>query len=254
MNGHRSVGAAYRPACMQQLGLLPPYSIEDVKRAYRHLAKRSHPDAGGDAETFSKLRQAYERALNLAGFHESRRDWLAARVDRYRRRLEFHELLCRYGGRYLLQRPEIYLADYGADFAQMLCEVTAVYLTNCDEADGALAEVVRHPVFPEASLLDLSFSNITDDALQLPAGQPLLGLDLRSTQITAAGLDHLSRWPKLEWLHIGQTRIGFWSRFRWRQAHPDVAVALDAETDQPDYDSLDYRQSQMMQRLANAAK
>lgn len=252
MSSHRSGGTAYRPACMQQLGLLPPYSIEDVKRAYRHLAKSAHPDAGGDAEAFANLRDAYDRALNLAGFHESRREWLAERVDRYVERLQFVEELKSFGGRCLLQRPDIYLADYGPDFAQILSAVVAVYLTGCDRVDLALLRLVPNPIFQESSLLDLSDSDVTDDGLQVLAERELVGLDLRKTRISARALETLARLPKLEWLHIGQTRIGLWSRMRMRQTFPDVEVVTDIEADQPDYDSLDYRQSKLMQRLAEA--
>lgn len=249
MSLHRS-SAGYRPDCMQQLGLLPPYSVEDVKRAYRQLAKSSHPDAGGSAEDFAKLHDTYQRALNLAGFHESRRDWLASQVDRYVQRMEFQTLLTSLGGRCLVQRPDVYLSDYGPDFAQMLCEITAVYLTQGTRVDAALAQIAPQPMIQEARLLDLSFSDVTDNGLRHLSGLPLLGIDLRTTRIASRGLKHLSQLPKLEWIHIGRTRIGFWGRFRWRQLHPDVELVRDIEADQPDFDSASYRQSQLMQRLA----
>ena len=39
-------------------------TCEDVKRTYRDLAKRLHPDAGGDEEAFKKMAAEYERAFN----------------------------------------------------------------------------------------------------------------------------------------------------------------------------------------------
>jgi hypothetical protein len=36
---------------------------EEIRRAYRRLSKRMHPDAGGSAEAFRSLRENYERAL-----------------------------------------------------------------------------------------------------------------------------------------------------------------------------------------------
>lgn len=42
------------------LGLRGPADAAAVKRAYRRLARRLHPDAGGDAEEFHRVRRAYE--------------------------------------------------------------------------------------------------------------------------------------------------------------------------------------------------
>ena len=42
------------------LGLHGPVDAATVKRAYRRLARRLHPDAGGDAEEFHRVRTAYE--------------------------------------------------------------------------------------------------------------------------------------------------------------------------------------------------
>ncbi len=37
-----------------------------IKRAYKRLAKRHHPDAGGDAETFKRLNEAHQQMLMWA--------------------------------------------------------------------------------------------------------------------------------------------------------------------------------------------
>jgi molecular chaperone DnaJ len=42
------------------LGLRPDAAADDIKRAYRQKAREHHPDAGGDAERFKELTQAYE--------------------------------------------------------------------------------------------------------------------------------------------------------------------------------------------------
>ncbi len=45
---------------LEVLGLRPPVDAAAVKRAYRHLARELHPDAGGDAAAFLRVQAAYE--------------------------------------------------------------------------------------------------------------------------------------------------------------------------------------------------
>jgi DnaJ-domain-containing protein 1 len=47
----------------QVLGIEPEAGTDTVRNAYRALARRHHPDAGGDPAEFKRLRQAYEQAL-----------------------------------------------------------------------------------------------------------------------------------------------------------------------------------------------
>jgi len=51
------------PWCVT-LGLSLPCGIDDVKAAYRRLAKSAHPDVGGKAEDFVLVEGAYRDALN----------------------------------------------------------------------------------------------------------------------------------------------------------------------------------------------
>ncbi|MFC7323969.1 J domain-containing protein [Halorubrum rutilum] len=57
---------------------------DEVKRAYRERVKETHPDQGGDEESFRRVREAYATARNHAGGagEEGARKRPAARADR----------------------------------------------------------------------------------------------------------------------------------------------------------------------------
>ena len=241
-----------RPACMQRLGLLPPYSIDDVKKAYRNLAKAAHPDGGGNPEAFAALHQDYERALSLACFHESRRHWLGERVESYTDRSQLVEQIEQAGGQAVLQEPHGYLADFGPDFAELLQELVSVHLTGSNVNDALLNSVTSQATFAEVRFLDLSGSAVTDDGLKSIANSALSGLDLRGTAISARGLGSIRKLANLEWLHIGNTRIGMWSRWRLQRQFPDLEIVTDRDAEQPDFESIEYQQLKLMQRLAES--
>eukprot|EP00980_Cylindrotheca_fusiformis_P003403 scaffold758_cov104-Cylindrotheca_fusiformis.AAC.2 len=45
------------------LGLQPPVSFAEVKKAYRKLARLHHPDKGGSAESFERISRAYQALI-----------------------------------------------------------------------------------------------------------------------------------------------------------------------------------------------
>lgn len=54
-----------RPACLQELGLAPDCTREEVMAAYRRQVKHVHPDHGGDRRKFDLLQQRLHEALRL---------------------------------------------------------------------------------------------------------------------------------------------------------------------------------------------
>lgn len=49
----------------KMLGITDQATDEEVRRAYRAMAAKYHPDAGGDAWVFAQVREAYDRILQL---------------------------------------------------------------------------------------------------------------------------------------------------------------------------------------------
>lgn len=50
----------------QILGIQPGATKEEVKRAYRSLAHKHHPDKGGDPEKFKEVSRAYQTLIKIA--------------------------------------------------------------------------------------------------------------------------------------------------------------------------------------------
>ncbi|MFG0335174.1 MAG: DnaJ domain-containing protein [Maioricimonas sp. JB049] len=217
-----------RPEFMVALGLLPPYSESDVRKAYREKARRLHPDAGGDAEAFKALRAAYERALDHLVFHESRRTWLGNRVERYCQRQTLMAFIESYGGDFELHRPSSYhVVEYGIDFADMMREIVFIRLTGPEVTDQTLDLLQKMgQVTEEIQSLDLSDSCVTDHGMRhLARLDRLRFVDLRGTSLTRDGLRLLSEMKQIEWLHLQGTRVSLWDRWGLRRSAPHLRIA-----------------------------
>lgn len=55
----------FSPDSLAALGLRAGATKADIKRAYKRLARKAHPDGGGSHEAFMKLNQAYEQAMRF---------------------------------------------------------------------------------------------------------------------------------------------------------------------------------------------
>ncbi|MEW4527940.1 MAG: DnaJ domain-containing protein [Maioricimonas sp. JB045] len=231
-----------RPEFMVALGLLPPYSETDVKKAYREKAKRLHPDAGGDPEAFKALHTAYERALDHLVFHKSRRTWIGNRVERYCQRQALMAYVDGFGGEYELHRPNSYhVVEYGVDFADMMREVVFVRLSGPEVSDKTLDGLQEFSnIVGEIQSLDLSDSAITDEGVRhLASLERLRFVDLRGTSLTRRGVSYLSHMRQLEWLHLQGTRLNIFDRWRIKRSSPHLRIATrqSEEAPAPDWSS-----------------
>ncbi len=55
-----------RPDCFKALNLPADASTAEIKAAFRRLSRATHPDAGGIAEEFVRVRRCYEEAMAIA--------------------------------------------------------------------------------------------------------------------------------------------------------------------------------------------
>jgi hypothetical protein len=214
---------------------LPPYSVTDVKKAYRDKARRLHPDAGGDPQDFKALTFAYERALEYAEFRASRRQWLGNRIERYAVRETMIEQIEKLGGQYRLGPAQDYLDDFGGDFAEVIRTLVEIRLSGSGITDEALAwtEAIGD-VGGEVRTLQVRDAKLSAQGLlRLSAFGSLRALDLRGTHINREGLAVLDRLPALEWVHLGRTGVGFWGRRRIRREYPRIEVVAKRSAEPP---------------------
>jgi len=45
--------------CLKRFNLSKKYTLAELKNKYRELAKKTHPDLGGDREEFEKIQSCY---------------------------------------------------------------------------------------------------------------------------------------------------------------------------------------------------
>lgn len=51
----------YNPEILNWMGLPPGAGSEEIKKKFRELAKKYHPDAGGDESLFVELMENYQK-------------------------------------------------------------------------------------------------------------------------------------------------------------------------------------------------
>ncbi len=201
---------------MTTLSLLPPYSLDDVKSAYRAKALETHPDRGGTIGEFLKIQEAYERAVEYVTYCGDHRKWIADHVDFYLRQSEAAAAVRRLGGQVEFEEVD-WLRHSVGDFAWLAERLRTIRLRKTAADDDFLAFLVEEPSrTPYLFELDLAGTPISDKGLEALASLSLLQrLDVSGTQVTgpalAAVVDAL---PTLEEVGLAGISIGWLPHWR----------------------------------------
>jgi len=212
---------------MVVLGLLPPYSADDIRMAYRELAKQAHPDHGGSVDEFKKLQEAHDRALEYTKFHTRRREWLAGQVERYVDQQTVISVVRRVGGEVELEGIDWLKRSIGDDFATLTDRLRGIRARNLPDGDQFLHGLAAHrPALEFLLRLDLAGSQLSDIGLRSLSAMALLEhLDLSGSQISWDGVTTvLEELLNLRWLNIADTSINWWQRWRLRRSRPGVKI------------------------------
>jgi hypothetical protein len=216
---------------MATLGLLPPYTAEDVEQAYLAKIKDIRP-AGEDDDSaffFYGIQQAYEQAREYVRFHGDRRTWIAKRMEDYVATQEVERRLREYGAE--IETDSIdWLEKSIGDFAELTETIVGIRLRGAADADDVVLYMIRqHQKLLELRSLDLTGCVISDSSVrQLSVFRRLSKLNLSRTPITWEAL-HIVEWlPELVEVDVEGTGIGWLTRRkldrRLRQKQKAVAA------------------------------
>jgi hypothetical protein len=197
------------------LGLLPPYTAEDVEKAYLTKLKEIRPDLGGDRQAFYAVQNAYMQAKEYVKFRSDRRGWIAKQMDDYVAVQEIIERLEGFGATVETDALEWLQKSFG-DFAQLTESIIGVRLRDAVNGDAVLEYLVsQHARLLALRRLDLAGSTISDSCLrQLGVFRRLTELDVSRTPVTWQGLQVVEWLPELETVGIEGTDLSWLTRRR----------------------------------------
>ena len=203
-----------RPEFMVTLGLLPPYSADDIKAAYFEKARAAHPDRGGTNQDFVKLQDAYQKAVEYAGLRASRMHWLGAWTERYATQQSLIAAVEQMGGRVIVAPASSITASIGEDFAHILEQVSGVELLGRKIDANAIDYLLsQRPLLINLRTLNLAGSRVSDVAVaRLATLEKLEQIDLTDTPVSYSGVEPLVKLPYLVSLEMGGTQVSWWRR------------------------------------------
>jgi hypothetical protein len=207
-----------RPTFMARLGLLPPYTEEDVKQAYLEKAKTAHPDRGGSPAAFHEIQTAFEQARHYVQMRKDRRAWIASQMDAY---VRVQSVVARLREQYGVEvgwDDLKWIEQSFGDFAHLVDRVVWIRLENSSAADEMIRDLVQH----QSALLHLQRLELSDchvseaSLLGLSVFESLSYLDLRGTPVTSQIVTLVDELRHLQTVELAGTSISWWSRMRVR--------------------------------------
>jgi hypothetical protein len=202
------------PACLAELGLRPPVTLEDVKQTYLARARELHPDRGGDPAAFIRLQAAFEEANEYVKFKGSKLEWLASRIDAYAEQQEVATAVIERGGEVAMEETDWLRKSFGEDFGHVADKLVSLRLRGA-AADDTFAILVgfRAESLRDLRSLDLAGGPITDEGLlQLRGLKSLRHLDLRGTAVGRLGAEAPGWFEQLEFLGLPSGSVGMLAR------------------------------------------
>ena len=151
---------------MATLGLLPPYTAEDIEKAYLAKFNAIRPDLGGDREAFYAVQKAYMAAKEYVKFRGDRRGWIAKRMDEYLVVQEVIERIRQFG------------ADVETDSINWLQKSFGDFADLTEEMRARFSKVVRDEVEAMSRRLDDSAHQFADSLKARWPLEEMLGADL----------------------------------------------------------------------------
>jgi hypothetical protein len=200
---------------MMVLGLLPPYTADDVKQAYLDKVKVAHPDQGGAIAEFRRIQQAYEQAQEFVAIQSDRRSWIASQMDRYIAQQEVEQRLREMGAELEIRYTD-WLQKLFGDFAELTASIEAIELVDAPLGNSVVDYIVdRKASLSRLKRLVLVGCGVTvDHALRLSSFPLLSHLDLSRNRLTNRVAQLAASLPNLQTLRVDGSSVGWWGRFQ----------------------------------------
>jgi VanZ family protein len=223
-----------RPDFLARLGLHWPCRVADVEAAYRAKVSEANLAAGGGG-ALEQLQTDYHRALELARFQTSRRQWLSATVERYAAQERIIAEVRRRGGSVELASIDWMHREIGEDFAQLLDTVVGIRLTGEKIGSRDVQFLIGHwQTLTALRRLDLSGSRIGNASVQaLRIFTGIEELDLSGTLVGDGGGAHLVAMENLRRVGLAHTFVSWLGLLRLRLRRPGLEIVRRVDRDHP---------------------